>query len=1645
MKKILLVLTTLLLTFGLAACFDGGDDVPELTSLLFSGVADAEIEVGDAFNVLEGISVLGDDDGNYTDLIVIDSETCDITDAGDVTTTVAKVCVIDFSVVVEGKFKKASMTLTITPKEIIVVDAPTVISWDFEDAADLDGWEIYTAGTGALEMSIDNGAMKLVTEPGGQRYETRLDYMGVPLENGYDYKVSFRAKADVDGKKVHLNFGELLPAAPYFTPFKPEGFDIITLTTGWVEYSYTFSMELDNQNGGPLFEMGDMEGSLGIDATIWVDDFKIEGGSGEDNAAPTISGADDIIIEVGDTFSATTGVTAMDLVDGDVTSSLTTTGTVNTSANGVYTVTYNVTDAAGNAASVERTVVVAAFQLDPSNNDYLNEIFLTDTVIGDDLASEWYKSVSWGNPIFTAETVGGKLVMSSAKDGALDFGTSFWDHIVRNTKMTLVNGATYKIVFDGMTDEAGVTGNNMMVKVEAGSFAAETQAMVTATGNTVEFMFHYDGVTTTAGSFLFFVGGREHVITVENLMVYTTPEGANTDTDPELMTTDALVKAGEEVVLMDLVTASDVEDGALVATYTVVGPNAETEFDNTIAGEWMITFSATDSDGNTTTATAKVTILAGYSFMDTVWVAWYGDEWSGATSSVVTIVDGELVVDVIYEGTPATYATQVYQEGFAVEMGKFYRITFDARADEAKDILVAFGDALDADPWFTDFAVKTTVSLTTDMVTYVIEFEMTEPTTADQGKLVFELATAVNTKVYLDNIMIEEITALAGDVVADTNMVLDGTFEDTVEDIDFDTSAWVAWLGDEWSGATTSIVTVINGELVVDVVYEGTPQTYATQVYQEGFAVEMGKFYRITFDARADEAKDILVAFGDALDADPWFTDYNPKATVSLTTEMQRFVLEFEMTEATTTDQGKLVFELATAVNTKVYIDNVRFEEITALLGDAVEGTEQVIQGEFEVDPDFVEPLVCEDGFHVENDECVVDVVEPDWMGYGTFTVTEDTGFVTIGYSGITANWWESNAQYKIAEFDGTKDAVQFTFTGVAGHEYLFKIEGGGVNTELGMVADGTEQMLELDLIGFTAEQRAGLNLVIVFVKTEAAEGTLALNDFVYVQNHDDTPAYIGYGAHVVTVNDGSATIDYTDTPTNWWEANTQYVIDAFDGTNDAVKFTFTGTAGHTYLFKIEGGGNFVELPIEADGTEQELILPLTNFTEAQRNGLNLIIIFVQTPASTGTITVNDFAYTVAPSLYDYINDTNNDALDAIFDTDTVLGTVDTEAWYMSTGWGAPIFTAETVGGVMTIVHTKDGELDFGSNFWDDIVRFQNLILVNGAHYKVVFDGATSIVGNTGNSMLLKIEGGGAFKEVFLPLSDTTDTYSFEFVWEGPTVNNGLLLFMVGGVEHTLTLSNVNVLIDSTDAAIPNVPSMSGVKSQKLDSGTTIDLLTGVTAFDVEDGDITPVVTVLGPNGETVYDGSDGLWTITYTATDSDMNEIVQVAQIVLGTYEATTIIANGTFDGEDLTGWVATANALNLGASWGEANMTYSDVGANQWDVKLEAQDLVFENGVTYVVMFDARSNADRQFALSIYDVTASTTVHNSGAIDITAAGNADWGWTRGFMTVFTYNSDNNSTLEFQVGNFGEGNSAGTQFDIDNVVIYKLVETTVE
>ncbi len=88
----------------------------------------------------------------------------------------------------------------------------------------------------------------------------------------------------------------------------------------------------------------------------------------------TIKGANDVSLNIGESFDPMAGVTATDTKDGDITSKILVTGTVNLNTAGNYTLTYTVTGSDGKTVTVTRKVSVLTESGCPVNQHRVNGV-----------------------------------------------------------------------------------------------------------------------------------------------------------------------------------------------------------------------------------------------------------------------------------------------------------------------------------------------------------------------------------------------------------------------------------------------------------------------------------------------------------------------------------------------------------------------------------------------------------------------------------------------------------------------------------------------------------------------------------------------------------------------------------------------------------------------------------------------------------------------------------------------------------------------------------------------------------------------------------------------------------------------------------------------------------------------------------------------------------------------------------------------------------------------------------------------------------------------------------------------------------------------------------------------------------------------
>ncbi|MDX9893357.1 MAG: DUF5011 domain-containing protein [Patescibacteria group bacterium] len=251
-----------------------------------------------------------------------------------------------------------------------------------------------------------------------------------------------------------------------------------------------------------------------------VADIWINRQPGADTIAPavTLLGVNPMVLEVGATF-VDPGATATDNIDGDLTSSIVVTGTVNTNAVGSYSLTYSATDSSGNTGSAVRTVNV------------VDTTAPVVTVLGSNPMSVALNS-QFVDPGATAtDNIDGDLTSSIVVTGTVDTGVA----------------GSYSLTYSA-TDSSGNTGSAVRTVIVSGDIEPP--------------------VITILGT---------NPLTLEVLSGGYSDAGA---------------------------TASDNVDGdisGLIQTVSTVNM--------TLVGNYIVTYTVTDSSGNTATAVRNVSVV----------------------------------------------------------------------------------------------------------------------------------------------------------------------------------------------------------------------------------------------------------------------------------------------------------------------------------------------------------------------------------------------------------------------------------------------------------------------------------------------------------------------------------------------------------------------------------------------------------------------------------------------------------------------------------------------------------------------------------------------------------------------------------------------------------------------------------------------------------------------------------------------------------------------------------------------------------------------------------------------------------------------------------------------------------------------------
>ncbi len=154
--------------------------------------------------------------------------------------------------------------------------------------------------------------------------------------------------------------------------------------------------------------------------------------------------------------------------------------------------------------------------------------------------------------------------------------------------------------------------------------------------------------------------------------------------------------------------------------------------------------------------------------------------------------------------------------------------------------------------------------------------------------------------------------------LADGNFIYNGDFANA-ENLE-DDSNWKFLLFEGGEGAAE----IKDNMIVITSQNEGTVD-YSVQLVQPELPMIKGKKYKVSFDAYADENRDIIVCV--SAPTSGWVR-YLPDTKQAITTERQTYTYEFDM-NAKDDPNGRLEFNLGHRGSTAtVYISNVRVEQI---------------------------------------------------------------------------------------------------------------------------------------------------------------------------------------------------------------------------------------------------------------------------------------------------------------------------------------------------------------------------------------------------------------------------------------------------------------------------------------------------------------------------------------------------------------------------------------------------------------------------------------------------------------------------------------------------------------------------------------------
>ena len=367
----------------------------DTTKPVISGASNKKIYVNSSFNALTGVFAKDNVDGNITKNIKV---------SGKVNTKKTGIYKLTYTVSDKAKNK------TVVTRTITIIDNIKPLISGAEDVQ-INFGDKFNALTGVSASDNNDGDLtSSIRITGSVNINKAGTYILTYTVSDKSGNVTFikRKVTVIDKispifsgiKDIQINFGQ------EFNPLT--GISASDNSDGDITSTIQVSGSVDVNKAGTYsltYSVTDQSGNV-VSTTRTVIVI--------DNIKPVISGATDVIVGLNTTFNPLEGVTVSDNNDGDLTDEIKTTGSVDTSVEGDYFVTYSVSDKSGNSIEIKRKVTVQKISVSALEITNLNTMKtdktqqLTTTVYPSDAT---YQKVTW--------TSSNELIAKIDEDGLL--------------------------------------------------------------------------------------------------------------------------------------------------------------------------------------------------------------------------------------------------------------------------------------------------------------------------------------------------------------------------------------------------------------------------------------------------------------------------------------------------------------------------------------------------------------------------------------------------------------------------------------------------------------------------------------------------------------------------------------------------------------------------------------------------------------------------------------------------------------------------------------------------------------------------------------------------------------------------------------------------------------------------------------------------------------------------------------------------------------------------------------------------------------------------------------------------------------------------------------------------------------------------